>query len=109
MDELQASHTAAGRQQGVGGGAPGHLTDAAQVSLLLGVLLQETKRKTSPRHQVGRVHMLADSTNTASGSVSGGAVGGGGGRGGSPRPPTPNGGSPAAPAEPAEGSAQCDR
>ena len=74
MDELQASHTAAGRQQGVGGGAPGHLTDAAQVSLLLGVLLQETKRKTSPRHQVGRVHMLADSTNTASGSVSGWGV-----------------------------------
>lgn len=51
VNKLQASHTAARLQEGVGGGTPGYLTDATQVSLLLWVLLQETKWKTSPRDQ----------------------------------------------------------
>ena len=51
MDKPQASHAAARLHEGAGGGTPGYLTDATQVSLLLGVLLQETKWKTSPRHQ----------------------------------------------------------
>lgn len=51
MNKPQASHTAARLQERVGGGTPGYLTDATRVPLLLGILLQETKRKTSTRHQ----------------------------------------------------------
>lgn len=45
MDKLQASHTAARLQEGVGWGTPGYLTDPTHVSLLLGVFLQETTWK----------------------------------------------------------------
>lgn len=45
MDKLQASHTAARLQEGVGWGTPGYLTDPTHVSLLLGVFLQEATWK----------------------------------------------------------------
>ena len=51
MNKPQAPHTAAWLQERVGEGTPGYLTDATQVSLLLGILLQETKGKTRSRHQ----------------------------------------------------------
>ena len=55
MNKPQASHTAAWLQERVGEGSPGYLTDATQVSLLLGILLQETKRKTVlPALNLGR-------------------------------------------------------
>lgn len=82
MNKLQASHTAAWLQERVGGGTPGYLTDATQVSLLLGILLQETKRKTSARHQESarrQFPQILVSTNTSSQSVLG-AGGGGWGR-----------------------------
>lgn len=51
MNKLQASHTAARLQEGVGWGSPGYLTDATHVSLLLWVVLQETKLENKPCDQ----------------------------------------------------------
>lgn len=72
MNKPQASHTAARLQEGVGWGTPGNLTDATQVSLfLLRVLLQETKRKTSPGDQGSAQFLQTTTTNTTSQDVKG--------------------------------------
>lgn len=113
MNKPQASHTAARLQERVGGGTPGYLTDATRVPLLLGILLQETKRKTSTRHQESarqQFPQIPVPTNASSQSALGAGGEGGGeaegawreeGGGSTISTAAPSWGSPTAPCDPA--------